>query len=69
MGLKLLDFAKNANATNLIAGSLDFDSAENQTGRTGHRKTQLFVNPFTVNVHSEPRRAARRGNSLFLHLK
>ncbi len=43
--------------------------AEERTGRigfTGCGKTHNFVIPFTVNVHGEPRRAARRGISLLL---
>ncbi len=35
---------------------------------TVYGKTHIFVIPFTVNVHGEPRRAARRGISLLLCL-
>src|SRR5216683_3842731 len=39
------------------------------TDFTACGKTHIFVIPFTVNVHGEPRRAARRGISLFLQLE
>ena len=39
------------------------------TDFTACGKTKIFVIPFTVNVHGEPRRAARRGISLFLQLE
>jgi hypothetical protein len=38
-------------------------------GFTGYGKTQSDVIPFTENVLGEPRRAARRGISLFLGTK